>query len=248
MYQNIGGAVIIPIWFFLICRLSAEKSSYSQGRFVPLPYARAILPGVAIFYALPTVAIFWPGLDLITLQNVLAFWQASPVLANIPLWIASPFVTSIKTSTASKAKTADLPHLKILYGVFFLTSVAVHWYTIYGISSTTDPSVTYASVWVPSTYKWKNSFDSGLLYIFQCDWVVCGLVVIVAAFVAVYDVQRLIHGTFSGEQFIETGTIIVALAWLAGPGAMISAVWYWREQKLVSLEQHSGARALKKGQ
>lgn len=240
MYQNIGGAVIIPIWWLLLHRVSAPKSYFASGRAVPLPYARLILPGTILLFLVPTIAIFLPSNNLITLQNILAFWQLTPVYVNIPLWFASPFVSSTP-STASRSKNADLSHLKILYAVTFFLSVAVHWYTIYGISVSTDPSVSYASVFVPSTYTWKKSLDWGLLWIFQWDWIFCGISHVLPAWIAVCDVQRLIHGAVTAEHMLEGAISAMALAWLGGPGAALSAVWFWREQKLALIEGRLGA-------
>jgi hypothetical protein len=128
----------------------------------------------------------------------------------------------------------------LLYATSFLISIAIHWSTIYGISVSTNPSVSYASVFVPSMYTWKTSLDYGLLWIFQWDWIICALMYVIPAFVAVCDVQRLVHGTASTEQVLEAGIAIVALAWVGGPGAAISTVWWWRERKLESVEAKSG--------
>lgn len=187
-----------------------------------------------------------PKHDLITLQNIIAFWQLTPILVNIPLWIASPFVSSAPTTKTSTKRTADIPHLKFLYGVLFLASIAVHWYTIYGIVVSEDPTVTFASVWVPSTNKWKDSFSSGLLFLFQIDWVITSVACLIATLVAVCDVQRLIHGSvFVGELAIA-GVMILSLTLLAGPGAALTAVWYWREDKIALIEERLGASGAKK--
>ncbi|KAF2854339.1 hypothetical protein T440DRAFT_273478 [Plenodomus tracheiphilus IPT5] len=246
LYQNVGACTIVPIWWFLYHRLSANKAYFSQGRTVPLPYARLILPATIILYVLPTIVMFLPSSDTNNVQNRIAFWQVTPILVNIPLWVASPFVSSASTSKTPKARNADLPHLKVLYGVFFITSVAIHWYTIYGISVSENPKVTYASVWVPSTYKWKNDLSSGVLYLFQCDWVITGLVHMIPAFIAVCDVQRVINGSITGEQFIEAGMAALSLTWLAGPGAALTAVWYWRELKMALIEARASAGTVKK--
>ncbi|KAI8940782.1 hypothetical protein NX059_002048 [Plenodomus lindquistii] len=246
LYQNIGACVILPIWWIMFHRKSVKTSDFSHGRTVPLPYARLILPATIALYVLPTLAMFLPGNDLDTVQNTVAFWQVTPILVNVPLWVASPFVASAFSSNTSKNKTADLPHLKAIYGFFFVTSVAVHWYTIYGISVSESSAVTYASVWMPSTHKFKDDFDSGLLFIFQCDWVISALVHLIPAFIAVCDVQRLLHGSITVEGIIKAGILMLALTWLAGPGAVLAAVWYWREEKLALIQARLDAGSVEK--
>lgn len=237
---------MIPIWWLLFHRLSSDKSYFSTGRAVPLPYARTILPATILLYTLPTVVQFVPGIDKIMLQNIMAYWQLAPVFVNIPLWLVSPFVSS-SSSSVSRAKNADIPHLKVLYGVLFVGSVLTHWFTIYGILELSDSSATFASVWVPSTYKWKNSMSDGLLFIFQWDWIIVGIAHVIPAFVAICDVQRMTFGAVTLEQYAEAGIISLALGWTAGPAASLAGVWYWRETKLAAVEECSGAVAAKKG-
>ncbi|KAF1837895.1 hypothetical protein BDW02DRAFT_518089 [Decorospora gaudefroyi] len=240
LYQNIGGAVIVPIWMILFHRISGPKSYFQTGRAVPLPYARSILPGTIILYLIPTIALFVPGKSLATLQNLLAFWQFTPVLVNIPLWFAA---LSASSATGSKSKTADLPHLKILYAFLFTFCVGAHWYTIRGISTSTNPAVSFASVFVPSTYTWNKSMDWGVLYIFQWDWIVCGLMNILPAWIAVCDVLRLQKGGATLENWLEGFIMVMTLTIGGGPGAALAAVWFWREQKLATLE--GGVKAKK---
>ncbi|RMZ73160.1 fad binding domain-containing [Pyrenophora seminiperda CCB06] len=229
VYQNIGGAVMLPIWWLLLHRLSGPKSYFGTGRTVPLQYARLILPGTILLYLLPTLAMFLPYDNLSTLESAIAFWQFSPILVNIPLWLASLF-TSSPSPSSPKTKNADLLHLKMLYAFLFILSVAVHWYTIAGIANSPNPDVSGARVFVPSTYTYRKSIDWGLLFIFQCDWLVVGASCLIAAWVAVTDVQRLRKGAASGENLLEGFIVVVTVAIGGGPGAALAAVWFWRRE------------------
>lgn len=249
VYQNVGVAVVIPIWMFLLHRISARNVYFQSGRTVPLPYARAILPSTLILYLIPTIAIFVPGKSLATLQTILAFWQLTPVFVNIPLWFASTSVSS--TQASGKAKTADVMHLKILYNTLFGISVASHWFTIFKIVSSENPSVTLARVFLPSPAHWLTSMDMGLLWIFQCDWIICALVTVIPALVAIYDIQRLvpdIDDDPEGDKLFKGFYMVTALTVLGGPGAAIAGVWGWREEQLVVLEDRADAESAKKGQ
>ncbi|CAE7009140.1 hypothetical protein P3342_002968 [Pyrenophora teres f. teres] len=242
LYQNLGGAILIPIWWLLLHRMSGPKSYFGSGRAVPLKYARLILPGTIIFYVLPTIVMLLPHEKLSTHESTIAFWQFSPILVNIPLWFASLFSSS---STYQKNKNADILHLRILYVFLFILSVAVHWYTIVGISTSENPDVTGARIFVPSTYTWKKSMDWGLLFIFQGDWLVVGMTYLIASWVALSDVQRLKKGAASVENVLEGFIAVMTIAIGGGPGAALAAVWFWREGKMAEVE---GGMAVKKGQ
>lgn len=66
------------------------------------------------------------------------------------------------------------------------------------------------------------------------------------AWVAVYDIQRILHGAASGAQLVKGTFAIVALTLLGGPGAALTAVWGWREEKLSVIEDRlsSGKKEL----
>jgi hypothetical protein len=248
LFQCIGGAVILPIWMLLLHRMSGRNTYFQTGRTVPLPYARTILPATLIFYLLPTIAIFVPGKSIQLLELIIAFWQGAPVYVNIPLWFASRFVSSAPAS--GKAKTADVPHLKILYNTLFATSIVSHWITIYKVAASETPGVTLVRVFLPSTAHWLTSMDMGLLWIFQWDWLVCAAIHFIPALVAIYDVQRLvpdIDDDPEGDKLFKGMYVSVALTVLGGPGALLAAVWGWREEQLVVLEERAEKAGAKKG-
>jgi hypothetical protein len=248
LYQNIGGAVIIPIWMILLHRMSGRNAYFQSGRTIPLPYARLILPSTLILYLLPTIAVFAPGKSIDLLQTTLAFWQLAPIYVNIPLWFASFFVSS--TPASGKAKTADVSHLKILYNTLFVTSIISHWITIYKVAASETPGVTLARVFLPSPAHWLTSLSSSLMWVFQWDWLICATLCIVPAIVAIYDIQRLvpdIDDDPAGDKVFKGLYISAALTVLGGPGAALAAVWGWREEQLVVLEERAEKGGVKKG-
>ncbi|CAN9393892.1 unnamed protein product [Alternaria alternata] len=242
IYQNVGGACIVTLWWLAFHRISSPKSYFQTGRTVPLPYARAILPGILLFYVVPTIALFIPGLDSDMLQNLLAFWQFTPIFANIPLWFIS--LSGSSTIVTAKNKSADVRSLKVLYAFAFVVSVATHWITIRGISLSDNPDVTYARVFIPSTYTWKKGMEWGLLFIFQWDWLIIGSMYIIPSWVAICDVQRVKNGEATLENIFESFLVIAAVTAMGGPGATLAAVWFWREGKMAEIENASGARKM----
>lgn len=204
-----------------------------------------MLPATILLYIIPTLAIWLPtDKSVVTLQNVLAFWQFAPILVNAPLWLVS-LMGSPSTTAVGQKKNADIPHLKTLYAFCFFLSVGVHWYTIYGISVSTHPDATYARVFVPSMYTWNKDIPWGLLWIFQWDWIIIGIMCVIPSWVAVCDVQRMRKGEASLENILESFLVIMTIAIGGGPAAALSAVWFWREGNLAAIE---GASAVKKGQ
>lgn len=212
-----------------------------------MQYARLILPSTILIYLIPTLAIFLPGQSPERLQIIVAFWQFTPIFVNIPLWFAAPFVSEPAITTKGKAKTADLPHLKVLYYVLFFISMASHWYAIFGIVASETPGVTLKRVFLPSTATWLTSMDMGLLWIFQWDWLIIAIMCILPSIVAVFDVQRFVPEIDTDSDRLSKGVyIVIALVALGGPGAALAAVWGFREEQLVVIEDRGETGEVKK--
>ncbi|KAF2823736.1 hypothetical protein CC86DRAFT_384291 [Ophiobolus disseminans] len=246
LYQNIGGAIVVCIWWFLFHRISGQNSYFLSGRTVPVQYARLILPATLVLYLGPTIAMFWPGQSISQIQNFVALWQFAPIFVNIPLWLAAPYVSSAPASGA--AKTADLPHLKVLYYVLFFVSMVSQGVVVFNVVASEEPGVELWRVFVPSSAHWLTSMDMGLLYIFQWDWIIIAIMHVLPGIIAVFDIQRFVPDIDTDNDRLLKGVyIVVALVALGGPGASLAAIWGFREEQLAVIEERAEKAEVKKG-
>ncbi|KAH7386911.1 hypothetical protein DE146DRAFT_187079 [Phaeosphaeria sp. MPI-PUGE-AT-0046c] len=248
LYQNIGGAVMMPLWAIVLFKVSGPNTYFQSGRTIPVPYARMLLPAYLVICLLPTIAMFIPGQSITSLQSVVAFWQLFPVLVNLPFWIASFFISS--QSTTGKAKTADIPHLKIFYNSLLGINIVIHFITMYKIASYEDPMVTYSRVFIPDTAFFKTSMAEGVHWIFQWDWLLTALVYLIPAMVTIFDIFRLvpdIDDDSAGDKLFKGIYGVLALTVLGGPGAALAAIWGWREEQMVVMEERAEKEKAKKG-
>ncbi|KAF2124262.1 hypothetical protein P153DRAFT_302912 [Dothidotthia symphoricarpi CBS 119687] len=232
VYQNIGGAIIIPWWWVALHRASADASYFSSGRTVDLAYARIMLPSAVALFLIPTIATLVPWSDMDVYQNVLAFWQVTPLGVNVPLWIASFFA-----STPSTTKNRDIGSLKFLYEGIFMICTITHWFAIYGILTSTDPTVTLSSVFVPNTATWTTGVSWGLLWIFQWDWVFIATSQLLACWIAYLDVTRALHQKVDGAGMLKHAIRLLVLVLISGPGGALASVWGSREEKMMEIEE-----------
>ncbi|KAI1499834.1 hypothetical protein F5X99DRAFT_264465 [Biscogniauxia marginata] len=265
-YQTIGSAIIVPLYYASHIYISSSPTYYASGRSVPLPRARALLLSSVVGYLVPTVAMYLPWGSVRTTQYLTALWQPSPAFINVLLFVGSSLLSLSPSPTASsqkQARNADVKHLKRAYLFAFVVSALSHAGVIYlclfpsrfplltSLSHAGTPSL--RSVFLPSRQTRKATTAAGLHYIFQVDeW---GLFVpsLLWCWVAVGDVLRLLPrrggSSSSSRAVIQLGTAagaIFGLAAVFGPGAAMAAVWSWREDKLVVIEEDAAKRASRK--
>ncbi|TGJ80974.1 hypothetical protein E0Z10_g7794 [Xylaria hypoxylon] len=236
-YQTIAGAAIIPLYYLAHMLTSKSDSYYTSGRKVSLAHARGLLVSVGIGYLLPTLAMYTPGLSTATIQFLVFLWQPSPAFVNILLFASSLLLSS----TAPKsAKSPDVKHLKRVYAAAAIVCAINHFATLYVCATSSHPQLSFEYVFLPNRDLWMQSTTAGLHYIFQVDWWGCFIPTLLWAWVAVYDVHRVLLGGASATQLVKWAIYIVGLTVALGPGGMLAVVWSWREDRLVMIE--SGIR------
>lgn len=241
-YQTIAGAAIIPLYYLSYVLISRSNTYYTTpgGRAVFLPHARGLLLSISLGYLLPTLAMYLPNLSASTTQFLILLWQPSPGFVNILLFASSLLLrtpTPASKKKSSSTTTADVKHLKRVYAAAGTVCVINHLITLYICATSTNPQLSFTYVFVPSRDLWTTTTTAGLHYIFQVDWWGCFIPTLFWAWIAVYDVHRvLLGGAADVAQLVKWAFYIVALTVALGPGGMLAVVWSWREDRLVMIE------------
>lgn len=241
LVQSAGIGIYMPIYYAVYTYFSEPETYWwPLNREVPIQYAASLMWAVMIGYALPTVLMFLPWTDANTIQNFETLWQVSPML--VPLFCSVLGYVYVKqhnikpVSRVAKQAFPDVAHLKKLYVVSGALGVLLHIYCVARIFSSSE--ISFASVFWSDLSMQPKPFGEGLLALFLTDF--WGFFAATYAWLcmAVWDLRRM------GRTDVDTAkaSAIIALSNVAiGPGATMSAVWYWRE---VALARTSFAQGL----
>lgn len=222
----------MPVYYAVYTYMSEPETYWwPLNREVKIQHAQSLIWAIIIGYTLPTIFLFVPWGNAVTIQNFAALWQISPMLV--------PLICSILGSSYAKLHNLkpvsrranevfpDLVHLKRLYIVTGVLGLVLHAYCITRITSSSDMSL--KSVFWPDFSVQRRPFGQGLQVLFLTDF--WGFYIASHAWLcmAVYDVKRM------GRTTVALGkacALITLSAFIIGPGATMSAVWYWREKAL----------------
>jgi len=231
LYQTVGGAIVIPLYYLAYMRESAQKDYWSPAsRQVSTSYARALLPSLVIGYLLPTILMYLPfsDPDLRVTQGLIALWQPTPLIVNLLLFVISAAYGN-EPATSKKAASpppGDIKYLNRLYLTCFSVSAIAHVGTIFVCLSSTHPqmSLTRALVRVPTNDL--MSMTGGLHYIFQVDFWIIFTAAVTGAYLALWDLKRIGKTDLS----LRNAAAGMAMAVICvGPAATVTGVWYIRE-------------------
>ena len=238
LYQTVGGAVIIPLYYLALTWQSAHGDYWlPASRHVPIPYAKALLPSLLIGYLLPTILMYlpFPDPDLHITQALVALWQFSPLLVNLLLRLSSTVFgkgTALSTKNQSTV-TDDIKYLDRLYFTCFITSTITHISTILAcLYYAPEISLTAALLRVPTANR--LSLFGGLHYIFQVDFLVIFLAAIAGSFLTLWDLRRFDRSDLSLKKSAMAMLVGVVCV---GPAAVVSGVWYAREHIMAQKER-----------
>lgn len=116
LYQTLGGALIVPLWFALDLLTSNDADRlFAARRQVPLPYAQFILPATIAGYLLPTALLFVPwGWSHEVNQIITALWQPGPLFVSLFLMLLAnaAMTLSVTTSAGGPTSHAGFPNAR----------------------------------------------------------------------------------------------------------------------------------------
>jgi hypothetical protein len=225
----------MPIYYAAYTYISEPETYWwPLNREVPVQYASSLMWAVLIGYALPTVLMYMPWKDPSTIQNFESLWQPSPMFIPLICGVLGYLYVKrykiVQIPRRASEAFPDVPHLKRLYFVTGVLGAVLHVYSLSKILS--SPDLSLASVFWPDFSAQPKDLTEGLKSLFLADF--WGFQVASYAWLcmAVWDVKRMGRTTVgigSASALIALGSLII------GPGATMSAVWYWRELALAKV-------------
>ncbi len=157
-----------------------------------------------------------------------AIWQPSPIMVNI-LWT---FMSALISNGNEATKPKSTAHVKTALVVTGLVTAIGHLSALYLCTARIYPDVTFTSIFVP-IQRTIMPFEDATHFIFQIDYAIIFIATTIWCFQSISDVERFINGGGFPESW-KTLTTVLSAAVIVGPAATLSAVWYWRENKLSS--------------
>ncbi|KAL6406619.1 FAD-binding domain containing protein [Ilyonectria robusta] len=232
LFQSAGIGIYMPIYYAVYTYISeAETYWWPLNREVQIQFASSLLPAVLIGYTLPTILMFIPWNSPNTVQNLESLWQVSPMLVPLMCGILGHLYTRrhslVQTPKKANQLFPDVPHLNMVYVVTGVLGLVLHVYCVAKI--TLSPNISLASVFWPDFTGQSKSFGQGLIALFLADFWGFHIATYAWLCMAVWDLKRM------GRTAVNVGnasTIIALSSLIIGPGATMSAVWYWRENAL----------------
>ncbi|TVY17126.1 FAD-dependent monooxygenase andE [Lachnellula arida] len=232
LVQWAGVGIYMPIYYAVYTYISEQETYWwPLNREVPFQSAISLIWAVMIGYTLPTILMFIPWKDPNTVQNFEALWQLSPML--VPLLcstlgkIYARKQNLVQVPRQARQAFPDIPHLKRLYVVTGALGFLLHVYSFAKIAS--SPQLSLTSVFWPDFTAQSKELGEGLRSLFLADFWGFEAATYGWLCMAVWDVKRV------GRTTVDIGKAMVLIALgtlIVGPGATMSAVWYWREGAL----------------
>ena len=195
---------------------------------MPTPRAKALPPALLVGYVLPTILMFQPFQSIWTQQFMVALWQPSPLFVNAIWWLLPIVFPSKGSASAKRVSSNDKGHLKPVYLTATVISATVHIAVLATCLRSENAELSLWNVFVATKWE-KRPMSQALHFIFQIDFWIIFAASILFCYVAIFDL--------TATRMIDVGMIkpiglLTLCTVLLGPGAALSAFWYWREGRL----------------
>lgn len=203
-------------------------------------YARALVPALVCGYLLPTIIIYIPftDADLYIRQGLIALWQLSPFIVNFLLVLFSELQGATILPSATKEmrpEEQNSRHVKMLYRVCLVVSVLSHFALLCYCMILSDRfEEILVRTFLPQLVMLNGSTGDILHHIFQVDFLVIFVSSLLWATSAVDDLRRARRAEVSLARLmvaVALGTVVI------GPAATIIAIWWARENKIMTDEE-----------
>lgn len=220
--------MIVPLWFTFYLYTTSKTGYWEKSHELPAASAQALFIAFWIGYMIPTIAIYLPGLGSETRQLLVAVWQPCPWYVNL-IWAVLARTLPSEDTERPKEEFSDPTYwVKCLHTSTVLTSMVFHWIMIFNCLFSKNPDVTFINVLLPlERPEW--SFSQALLFIFQVDFWLIIAAGLLWAYISVGDMFEL---GMTNIDAATGGVLIFFVITILGPGAAISMVGIWREDRM----------------
>lgn len=218
----------MPLWFVFYLWTTSRPGYWQKPHTMSAASAQGLFLAYGIGYIIPTIARYLPGLDADTRQVLVAVWQFSPLYVNL-LW--GLFATFLPSSDVERPKEefADPTYwTKCLHTSAVFTSAIFHWILVFNVLFSGNPDITFRNVLIP---LWNESYSmaEALLFIFQVDFWLIMAAGILWSYISIGDLFEL---GMTNIDAATGGMLIFLVSNVLGPGAAISLVCIWREDRM----------------
>jgi hypothetical protein len=242
-FQLFGIGSIAPLYYFLhYVQSPISKFNSADQRLHTMSYAKTALPALIIAFLIPTFAMFFAPSDPARLTWN-AIWQPFPLLVTITHYLLANFMVT-DTTQADRLRnppTADLKHIRFAMTVLILVAAGTFNYVRF-----TSP-FSLSALFMPPTFSpselWSSlgglDMVSGMNLLLKTDHLSC--------FISSFLWLALLFGDLKKEEMMRSGWLKIALyaivgTFVAGPGAVVGAGWWVREEILASKSAKGAVR------
>ncbi|KAH7128858.1 hypothetical protein EDB81DRAFT_906532 [Dactylonectria macrodidyma] len=241
IYTLAGPSAVLPLFCLSSVIFSTKSTTH---RPVNPEVAQSIIPAVLLGYVAPTVAALLPIEDAEVRRHVGNIWQAYPLLcvaiakglSAVGTWKSKGGINQeVESKVENKAidyaseselqvyKNEDVASLKFAHGSAFAFCVAI-------------PVITKLASAGGATHFFENGAQTGLsqvLRLSQSTSIIGAASGLVYSLYTAWELRSL--GFVGTKQAVLGGLASLAALGLAGPGAAIASISYWREHVISSL-------------
>lgn len=233
LYQTVGGAIIIPLYYLCYTWTAARTDYWTNGRDLPLARARTLFPAAILGYLIPTLATWLPLddlFDLYTRQAMVAFWQVTPLVVNLLWLLFSSLASQTQSTSKPRSTSADIRTLSPIYLVSLLVAQASHAAILFlcSTSPSKDPSVSFSFIFGLRPPVDPQMYEA-IHFIFKVDYWIISLATVLWCVQAEWELIGLRRTDLT---YLTATLATLVGAVVLGPGTVLATVWWWRESKI----------------
>ena len=218
----------MPLWFICYLWTTSRPGYWEKPHTMSAAKAQGLFIAYWIGYVIPTVAIYLPGLTADTRQVLVAVWQPAPLYVNLLWELFARFLPSTDIERPKEEFSDPTYWIKCLHSSAIFTSMIFHWIMVFNCIFSSNQEVTFLNVLIP---QGRDQYKMGeaLLFIFQVDFWIIIVAGLLWAYISVGDLFEL---SMTNIDAATGGLLMFFIMNLLGPGAAISLVCIWREDRL----------------